>query len=320
MEFMTEISLREKMIKLITLFFFMITLSACGGGGGYSGTISGTTGNSTSAVALYTTAPSAVTIGTHAAPTYAISGGTAPYIATSSNANFATASVTGTTLNITGIAAGLANVVVIDSVGATVTIAITVSPIATTPLTVLPGTSTANVGDVLNFSISGGSPNYAVTVNNPSIASVTPASGIANGGTFKATLLNVGNTTVAIVDSFGQTTTLTLTVSATAASLRLSPSALMVGENSTAPIALNIYGGTAPYTAYTSDLVLSSVSITGTTAAPTLTVGGGTGGNRCIAPVTAFGTYDVTVTVVDNLGASATSIITIKDNGGVACP
>ena len=94
----------------------------------------------------------------------------------------------------------------------------------------------------------------------------------------------------------------------------------MVGENSTAPIALNIYGGIAPYTAYTSDLVLSSVSITGTTAAPTLTVGLGTGGNRCIVPVTAFGTYDVTVTVVDNLGASATSIITIKDNGGVACP
>jgi hypothetical protein len=173
---------------------------------------------------------------------------------------------------------------------------------------------------VLNFSINGGSPSYTVTVNNPSIASVTPTTVATSGGTFMATLRNVGSTIVAIIDSQGQTTTFALTVTASVATLRLSPSSLQVGENSVSPIVLNIYGGTAPYSAFTSDLVMSSVSITGTAAAPTLTVAVGSKGNRCITPASPFGTYDVILTVVDSLGASAISTMTIKDNGGAACP
>jgi len=86
-------------------------------------------------------------------------------------------------------------------------------------------------------------------------------------------------------------------------------------------VVLNIYGGTAPYSAFTDDLVLSGVSIVGNV----FTVGVGTKGNRCIdsidrtdpaAPVyTPYGTVPVTLTVVDSLGASATSVMTIRDNG-----
>jgi len=286
---------------------------------GASVTISVTIGSGTS-TALFTSAPSPVTISIAATSTYAIGGGTAPYTVNSGNASVATASGSGTSFTITGVAAGSTSVAIRDSVGGVVTVAVTVSPTASAPLTVLPGDQSGSVGDVLNFSISGGSPSYTVTVNNSSIASVTPTTVANSGGTFTATLRNVGSTFVTVADSQGQSTTITLTVAANVPTLRLSPSVVQVGENSVSPIVLNIYGGTAPYSAFTSDLVMSSVSITGTAAAPTLTVAVGSKGNRCITPASPFGTYDVILTVVDSLGASAISIMTIKDNGGAACP
>ena len=267
------------------------------------------------AIALYATTPAAVTIATGPAPNYAIGGGTAPYTVTSSNVLVATASVTGgTTLNITGIAAGAANVVVTDAVGATLTIAVTVSSTTTTPVVATPSSATGSIGDVLNFSVSGGSPAYALTVNNPSIASVSATTVATSGGHFTATLLNVGSTSIAIVDAQGQTTTLTLTAAAPSALLRLSPSTLAVGEDYLGLIPLSIYGGTGPYSAYTSDLVLTGVSVSGST----LTIGLGTQTTRCINPGTAYGTYPITITVVDKLGASATSVLTIQDNGKVS--
>jgi hypothetical protein len=277
--------------------------------------------------ALFTTAPSPLTIGTGAASTYMVSGGTGPYSANSSNPAVATSSVSGGTLTINSVANGLANIVVTDSLGARVTIEITVTATATTPLLVTPSAASANVGDILNFSVSGASPPYNISVNNVSVACVSgTASSCSSGGTtsvgatgesFYATMLNVGATTVAITDFLGQTSTLNLTVNATATTLRLSPSALMVGEDEVRTIVLNVYGGTAPYTAYTSDLVLSNASVTGNV----FSTGLGSRGSRCINPVDSSGvyivngTFDVTLTVVDSLGASATSTLTIKDNG-----
>ena len=284
-------------------------------------TVAVTVGSGSAAV-LFTTAPSAITIATGAAPSYAISGGSAPYAAASSNVSFVTASASGSSLNIHGIAAGPANVVVSDATGTAVTIAVTVTPVATTPLAVIPGGPvTANVGDVLNFIASGASPPYAITVNNPSIASVSTSSVAASGSPFTATMRNVGATSVAIVDQLGQTTTVSVNVLAPSALLRLSPSAIQVGEDFSGPIVLSIYGGTGPYTSYTSDLRLSSVSINGSVTPATFTVSTGSNGTRCINPVDATGAYivngpyPITLTVVDSLGASATSILTIEDNG-----
>lgn len=286
-----------------------------------------TVGSGGGGSALFTTAPSPLTVGTGAVSTYLVSGGTGPYSANSSNPAVATSSVSGGTLTINSVANGLANIVVTDSLGARVTIEITVTATATTPLLVSPSAASANVGDILNFSVSGASPPYNISVNNVSVACVSgTASSCSSGGTtsvgatggsFYATMLNVGATTVAITDSLGQTSTLNLTVNATATTLRLSPSALMVGEDEVRTIALNVYGGTAPYTAYTSDLVLSNASVTGNV----FSTGLGSRGSRCINPVDASleyivnGTFDVTLTVVDSLGASATSTLTIKDNG-----
>ena len=272
-------------------------------------------------IGLFTTAPGTITIATGASPVYAIGGGTAPYVVTSSNLSVVTTTgSSGTSLHINGLTAGNANVVVTDAAGTTRTIVVTVSPTASTPLVVAPNSTTASVGDVLRFSVSGGSPDYSVAVNNLSIATASPTSGIASGGTFDVTLQKVGSTTVAVTDSLGQTVTLTLTVDAATATLRLSPSVLSIGEDFLGNVVLNIYGGTsgATYTAFTSDLVLSSVLVGASPA--TITVGLGSQGNRCIGrPVLAPYSYNVTVTVVDNLGASATSVLTIVDNNST-CP
>jgi hypothetical protein len=267
---------------------------------------------------LFTTAPGTITIATGAAPSYTISGGTPPYLAASGNTSLVTAGVSGSTLNLVGLAAGNAAVSVRDAVGGIYPIAVTVTQVVTVPLAVMPSVSSANVGDVLNFAVSGGSAAYTVTVNNPNIATVTLV-----GSTLTANLRNVGSTTVAIVDSLGQSMTLSLTVISSTSAMRLSPSILQIGEDSTAAIALNIYGGTAPYKAYTSDLLLSSGAVSGSI----YTVSTGTSATRCIRPLDSlgaylpYGSYDITLTVVDSLGASATSVLTLKDNGkgGTGC-
>jgi plastocyanin len=273
---------------------------------------------------LFTTAPGAITIANGAAPVYSVAGGTGPYTATSSNPAVAITPVgalVGGVLTITSAGPGSTNVLVVDALGASVTIGVTVTPAATTPLVVTPSTVTANVGDVLNFTVSGASPAYSIAVNNTSVATASSSAVATSGGAFTITLRNVGTTSVAITDALGQTTTLALTVNATATTLRLSPSAITVGENFAGSLALNVYGGTAPYSVFTDDLVLSGASIAGNV----FTVGLGTSGNRCIssfdntdpaAPVyTPYGTVPVTLTVVDSLGASATSVMTIRDNG-----
>jgi hypothetical protein len=186
-------------------------------------------------------------------------------------------------------------------------------------LDVSPNGATANVGDSVNFRVSGGAPGYTLTVNNPSIATVAPGTVASNGGTFTATLRNVGITTVAVVDGLGQTRTFTLTVNEASALLRLSPARLTVSESLLDPIALTIHGGTGPYRAYTSDQEKSSVSITGSI----LTIGLGTTGTRCFPAVypDQHATYDVTLTVLDSVGASATSVMSIQDNmPGPVCP
>ncbi len=293
--------------------------------------------NTPSSVTLFTTAAGAVTLASGAAASdYSVGGGTPPYSVSSSDASVVTASLSAATnLRMTSVATGSATIVVTDAVGATVEIAVSVTSITTTPtpLAVSPTASTANVGDVLSFGISAGSGNYSsVTVQNASIASVSSSStgsfsdrlSPVSSTIFYVKLLNVGSTSVAIVDSLGQTTTLSLTVNMRSSTLGLSPSAIQISEGSSPPIALNIYGGRAPYTALSDDSLLTGVSITGTAVLPTLTIGMGSNGNRCITPYdspslphlyVANAVQNVTITVIDSLGASATSTLSIKDDG-----
>ncbi len=292
---------------------------------GASLSVAVTVGSGALATALFTTAPDDVGLALSTSTSYTVGGGAGGYTATSANASVASVAMNGTSLTVTAVSAGTTDVLVSDSAGATVTIGVTVSPVATPVIEVLPGSATGNVGDVLQFIVNGGVPGYTITVNNTSIATAAPTSVAASGGTFSLRLLNVGNTLATIVDARGQSSSLPITVGALSTVLRVSPSALLIGENSTEVIDLNIFGGTPPYRVVTSDLRLTSVTVNGST----MSVGLGQNGNRCIASTSESGTYipsgtyDVTLTAIDNLGASATSILTIKDNGlglNAACP
>jgi len=181
-----------------------------------------------------------------------------------------------------------------------------------------PGAIAIAVGasGAVSYSIGGGTPVYTTTSSNASVAAVS-----ISDSSLHIVGVAAGSAEIDVLDAKGASVKIDVTVGAGATSgslLTMAPTAVTVGENSTDAIVFNIYGGTGPYRALSSDLTVSNVSIAGST----LTVGvGAVTGNRCINPVTSDGTYviggtyDVTVTVLDNLGASATSIMTIKDNG-----
>jgi hypothetical protein len=140
-----------------------------------------------------------------------------------------------------------------------------------------------------------------------------------SGGTFSLNLLKVGSTTIAITDGLGQTQTVTLTVDAAVAKLRLAPSALIIDENFNGSIAFNIYGGSAnaAYTIFTSDQAFFKAPDPSQSA--TFSLGLGTSSDRCIvpnnvAPARITDSYDVQITVVDQSGASAVSVVSIRDN------
>jgi hypothetical protein len=255
--------------------------------------------------------------------TFVVLGGKPPYSIVSSNSLVAMAGVTTVSASGGSFTAflqngGDASFIITDAAGQVKLVPVTANPANASVVTVLPDVGSGNVGDSLVFLINSGTPPYSLTVNNPSIASVTPSSVLTIDGSFTAKLLNVGSTIVTITDAFGRVKALPLTVSQINTILRLSPNTILVGEDSINVIDLNIFGGAIPYRAFTSDQTLTSVSVNGSV----LSIGLGTNASRrCINPVDSSGvrvpngTFDVMITVLDNLGASATSVLTIKDNG-----
>lgn len=249
-----------------------------------------------------------------------ISGGSGQFVSAVNNSAVATASLSGNKLTITGgSVTGSATVTVRDQADTSrqviidVTVTSATAPVA--PMTALPNTATGAVQETLNFMLQNGTAPFSVLVSNPAIATVT-----VNGNNLVASLRGAGAATLVVTDSRGQTTNIPITSNqAQSASLRFSPSAFEVGEDSLAPITLTVFGGSPPYRALTSDLTLSNVSVNG----DTFTVGLGTRGSRCINPVDTSdppkyiprGFFDVIMTVVDSGGAFATSTMTIRDNG-----
>jgi hypothetical protein len=292
---------------------------------GQTQTVTLTVASSTGSTALFTTAPSSITIATGAQPSYSIGGGSAPVKVVSNDVSVAAVlSFNDTEFKLQGVKGGAATVVISDSTGATKSVQVTVTPTATTPMLVSPSVASASVGDELVFKVSGGKPGYGVQVNNTSIANTSSSTVSTSGDTFSLNLLKVGSTTIAITDGLEQTQTVTLTVDAAFAKLRLAPSALTIDENFTGSIAFSIYGGVpgALYTVQTSDELLFTIpkpsKDTSFLAGPVVA------GNRCIvpnnvSPARITDSYDVQITVFDQTGASAVSVVSIRDNAR-GCP
>jgi hypothetical protein len=136
------------------------------------------------------------------------------------------------------------------------------------------------------------------------------------GNSMTVTGVSVGSANIQVRDSVGTVVTIAFTVIQPSNVLQLLPSALSISELNSNVIVLNIYGGTPPYRGFTTDLTRTSVTVSGST----FTIGLGTNLNRCVAATTTTTVPDSSpvFTVIDSFGASATSVMTIVDNG--ACP
>jgi len=256
-------------------------------------------------LALFTSAPTAVTIAVRAAPVYTIGGGIGPYTATSSNTNVATAAVSGGNLTITGITTGSASIVIRDAIGATLNIAVTVGG---GQLTVNPSSATALIGDVLFARVIGGRGPFTAVVTNAAVADAT----ISSDGLLRVALKQqAGSVPILITDADGLSTTFTVTSSAGQPAIQMSPSALAISELSGETLTFQVFGANGAIRAFSSDTSLLTAFVSGNT----VSVSTGTKGNRCVAADTV-----VTISVVDSVGALATSAITIRNSSSLICP
>lgn len=258
------------------------------------------------AVALYTTAPNSLNMAPATTQSFSIGGGKAPYVVFSDKVSVATASANGPVLEIKAIAVGVANLKITDSLGAVTSIAVNVASTGVA-LAVSPTTASAFVNTGVEVVIVGGTPPYRVGGSIPS--AVSAVFSVSDPSRLLVTPLLVSSgLDITILDSQNASAKFTLTGIAGQPTIRLSPNALTVSETSRVPIVLTVFAATGTVTAFSSDLSLFKTSVSSDNK--TITV---TQMSRCVPADT-----DVAITVVDANRATATAVITVKDNGNTS--
>ena len=291
------------LIKYFVAFVMLTILSACGGGGGNPGTSSaGTSSGGTSVVALFTSAPASLTLSSGTASTsYDIGGGVSPYAVSADTPSLISVSLSGTAFTIAAAAgtSGSGLVVVTDSKGAKVSISVAV-PSPTALFSTAPTNLTLAIGASSSaYTVSGGTTPYTASSSNPGLVSASiPA------GTNLLTIVALPGTTggpanVIISDAKGAQLTISVTVLSPATLFSTSPTnlTLAIGASSSA---YTVSGGTAPYTASTTNAGLVSASIPAGTNLLTISALSGTTGGAA------------TVTVSDAKGAQLTISVTVS--------
>jgi hypothetical protein len=215
-----------------------------------------------SSLPLYTTAPPSLTLGIGPAGAdqpYLVGGGTGPYTATSDNSNVAAVSLQGVNLTVTGLTAGTASIFVRDSAGTVVTSRVTVVGAAVVPLfTTAPPSVTIAIGSTQTYGVGGGTGPYTATSSNVSVADVSLV-----GNSLKVTGITAGAANVIIRDSQGATVNVAVTVPAasTVPLFTTAPPSVTIAIGSTQTYGVG--GGTAPYTATSSNASVADVSLVG---------------------------------------------------------
>ena len=260
--------------------------------------------------AIFSNAPSNVTIALGTSPVFVLGGGQPPYTAVSTDTSVASASVAGTNLTINALKAGSATIQVRDSLGGSLSPIVVTVPPPPALSTTAPSTVSIAASTTQTYSVSGGAGAYTITNTNPFNVLAT-ISGSSPAGTLTVTGLLVGDSTLTIRDAAGGQVVRTVSVIAPGSKLSVLPASLSISERtSVTPIAFSIFGGVGPYRAFTDNMNLTSVSVSGST----LTVGVGANGTWCVDETT-----PVSLTVIDNQGAAVSSTLTITD-AGTSCP
>jgi hypothetical protein len=213
----------------------------------------------TGTLALFTTAPNNITVAIGAASSYSVGGGTGPYTATSSNTSVATVSLTGSDLTISGLTTGTANIVIRDSKGAVVTVAVTVPAAGTLALfTTAPPAITVAIGAVPRYSVGGGTGPYTATSSNSSVSTVS-----LTGSDLTISGLTTGTANIVIRDSRGAVVNVAVTVPAagTLALFTTAPSAVTIAIGA-APT-YSVGGGTGPYTSTSNNARIATTTLQG---------------------------------------------------------
>jgi hypothetical protein len=258
-----------------------------------------------SAVALYTTAPSSLTMVPRASREFVIGGGQPPYTVVSDNTLVAsTDGSVNTVLRINSNKIGTTNIKISDAVNATANIRLTVSS-GSVALAISPASASTFVNFPVDVVVIGGNPPYRVGGLIPAAAEVVQDPVDNTKFTVTPFLVSSG-LDISFIDSENAVVKFTLTVNAGQPTFRLSPNTLSVSEVFRIPFNLTAYGSTGAISAFSSDLTLFSVTVSGNTVKVTPRA-------KCVAENT-----DVTISVVDSSQAYATAIITVIDNGNTA--
>ncbi|MCI0507148.1 MAG: Ig-like domain-containing protein [Gammaproteobacteria bacterium] len=191
--------------------------------------------------------PVRATVAAGATQQFSAEGGAAPY--TWSVTDPGVASIDSASGLLTATAAGITRVAVTDSAGQTGSSAdITVTRTSIAPVSALVG-----VGQTLQFSASGGTPPYAFSVSDSSIASINRTSGLLTG-------LAAGNVQVTATDANG-ISDIAANVEVVVATLDITPSTAVLGTGS--QLQFTAQGGATPYRWSVLDSGIASIDANG---------------------------------------------------------
>jgi len=237
------------MNKLFKFFAILVAvlLSACGGGGGFSGT---PTGPSATLRVFPMVDSISLPVGASGSTGIEVQGGQKPYVVISSDASVSASISEDNILLISGNSSGTSTLSIQDQNRQEVKITVTATVV---PLASSVGTSVnMKPSQSRTFTVRGGAAPYIVSSSDTSVATVS-----GSGGSYTITSGAVGGTaTIHVLDS--SNTVLDITVTVATVPLVVSPSSISGVAGSSGSI--QITGGAAPYQVTSSNTAVVSVS------------------------------------------------------------
>ncbi len=237
-----------KFIREIFALVLIMSLVACGGGGG-------SPGNTSNNVDFFVSAPSTLVMLPGETRTFSIGGGVPAYSVSTSNSAIQ-ASISDKVLTLKAVGTGSATVVVKDATGKSSSIEVTLGSgidlFTTAPSTVVVGVGlTSEV-----FSIGGGSRVFEVSSSDTRIATVA-----MRGDQFIITGVNGGKATVTVADTLSKKVSIDVIVGSNDAIFTTAGTDVTLGIGNA-----NLYkvgGGTTVYSVSSADTNIATAKITG---------------------------------------------------------
>jgi hypothetical protein len=269
-----------------------------------------------SGVALFSNLPAQPSLSPNTLRTYTIGGGTAPYSVSSSQPTVLSPNVRGAALVLQAGQVGSTQLTITDAVGArlsyTMQVQSSVAPLALSSTGVF-----GPVGTITTVQISGGRPPYGMFGDGTGVA----AGSVMNGNVLSLELLGPGNGLITVYDADFNKVTMTAVATGTAVSNKfgMAPAQVTISESLTLDangnpqptvVPLKLTKAEPPISVFSSHPQLLLPTVNGTVVQVTTPSKDGKAIPPCID-----GDTNVTITIIDAVGQSATSNIIIRNTG-----